>query len=493
MKRSCAQAIAMAMVASVAATFAACSNPSSNSPITPATPKAKIGHVIVLFQENRSFNNLFAGFRGANSATSAPCATEFPNGHPADWCKPGVKIPLRQISLATTGVHVGGTDIGHDHAAFELEFDGGKMDGFDLIGFGTFATGLCYTKKENNCAELYPYAYVNRSETKPYWDLAKTYTLADRMFSTATTDSYVAHQQIIAGAAKLNAHESLVDTPSTYPWGCDSPAGTVTSMITTSGRVLTNKGPFPCFTYATMADSLDAAGVSWKYYVYSSDTTASDGDFSGQVWNGFESIEKIRCARFAHDSCFGFGKDWSTHISEPSSKVLADIQTGSLQQVSWVIPGLLCSDHPASGAKAGPSWVSEIVNAVGKSKYWNDTAIVILWDDWGGFYDNVAPPQINYTSLGMRVPMIVVSRYARRGYVSHTQYDFGSVLKFIEETFGAESLNASDASADSIADTLDLSQKPTSFRPVVAPNPHPECKANASAAEVIEHDGGVPE
>lgn len=462
----------------------------STSHVTPPARNVKIGHVVILFQENRSFNNLFAGFPGADTAMSAPCATAFPNGHQVAWCKPGMKVALQPISLAT-GEQGFGKDIQHNHGAFELEYSGGKMDGFDLIAFGTASSGQCY--KNNDCAELYPYAYVRRSETKPYWDLAKTYALGDHMFSTATTDSYVAHQQIVAGTTKINRYESIVDTPDNFPWGCDSPPGTVTSLINTSGRVLSQQGPFPCFTYRSMADLLDAAGISWKYYVYATDTTASDGDWSGQVWNGFASIEKVRCARFAHQSCFGFGSDWKSHISEPSLKVLDDIQSGTLPQVSWVIPGLLCSDHPASGAKAGPSWVSEVVNAIGKSKYWTDTAIVILWDDWGGFYDNVAPPQINYTSLGMRVPVIVVSPYAKRGYVSHTQYDFGSVLKFIEDTFGAGSLNASDATASSIGDTLNLTQRPAPFTPVAAPNPHPLCKSNFSSQQIIEHDGGIPE
>jgi len=476
------RSIAATILVASAAILAACTN--SNAPVTPVASQAKIGHVIVLFQENRSFNNLFAGFPGASTAMSGPCSrgplpSPVPSGYSsiATWCTPGVNVPLHRITLETTGVPLGGTDIGHDHASFLLEYDGGKMDGFDLIRLGTGGTGAY--------ARLYPYAYVERSEVKPYWDLASTYALGDHMFSTATTDSFVAHQQIIAGTTRLNAHESLVDTPLTnFPWGCDSPPGEATRIITTAEKVLPN-GPFPCLTsYATMADVLDASNVSWKYYVYSLDTTSSNGDWSGMVWNGFDAIAKVRCAKFrAPANCSGYGADWKAHVTEPSPKILTDIAGGKLPQVSWVIPGLRCSDHPASGAKEGPSWIAEVVNAVGKSKYWHDTAIVILWDDWGGFYDNVAPPQITYTSLGMRVPLIVVSPFAKRGYVSHTQYDFGSVLKFIEQTFGTGSLNASDAPAASIADTLDLAQKPASFKPVAAPNPHPQCRAGATEEE----------
>lgn len=478
MKRSRAQAIAAAVVAVTATTLISCT--SSNSPVTPVTPKAKIGHVIVLFQENRSFNTLFAGFPGAATAMSGPCATHFPDGTAATWCT-GANVRLHQITLETNG-NPGGRDIGHDHASFELEYNGGKMNGFDLINLGTAGTG--------SFARLYPYAYVQRSEVKPYWDLAAAYALGDHMFSTATTDSFVAHQQIIAGTTQINSRESLVDTPSGAPpvWGCDASPGTATSLITTAGKVITNGGPFPCITqYGTMADVLDAHDVSWKYYVF------SQSDFSGLVWNAYDAIAKIRCAKFTPrtDDCSGFGADWKSHISEPSTNVLNDLRNGSLPQVSWVIPGLLCSDHPASGSKEGPSWVSEVVNAVGKSKYWSDTAVIILWDDWGGFYDNVAPPQTNYTSLGMRVPLIVVSPYAKPGFVSHTQYDFGSVLKFIEDTFGTDSLHTSDAEATSIVDTLDFTQKARGFTPVSAPNPHPQCKAGFTYKQIIDNDGGI--
>jgi len=439
----------------------------------------------VLLQENRSFNNLFAGFPGANTAMSGPCVPT----PKVPQCKAGQPVTLHQVTLETTGHPAAGTDLQHDHAAFELEFNGGKMNGFNLIQFGTGGG--------QGGAKLYPYAYVERSEVKPYWDLATSYALADDMFSTATTDSFVAHQQIIAGTTRLNSHESLVDVPSAFPWGCDAAPGTVTSLITAAGNVIVDGGPFPCLTeYPTMADVLDAAGVSWKYYVYGSPFASSRAptDFSGAVWNGFDAIAKVRCAHFVKpDRCSGFGADWKPHISEPPSNVIADIENGSLPQMSWVIPGLLCSDHPASGDNKGPSWVAEVVNAVGRSKYWNDTAVLILWDDWGGFYDNVAPPQPNYTSLGMRVALIVVSPYAKAGFVSHTQYDFGSVLKFAEQTFGTKSLGATDVDANSLVDSFDFTQKPRTFAPVAAPFKNPHCAAGASSSQIIEHDGGIPE
>ncbi|MGC1381643.1 MAG: alkaline phosphatase family protein [Candidatus Baltobacteraceae bacterium] len=424
-----------------------------------------ISHVIILVQENRSFDNLFMGFPGADTVTSGPCA-------PAPWCKGGQKVPLKQITLESTGNPNFGKDIDHSHRAFEVEYNNGKMDGFDKIRFGAGGQGTP--------AKLYPYAFIERSETKPYWDLASSYAIADKMFFTATASSFIAHQQIIAGTTQLNANESLTDQPDNTPWGCDAPPGTVSAIIKTNGQVDEFGGPFPCFTqYGTMADLLDAASVSWKYYV--SAFSGKDADFSGAVWNGFDAIKKVR-----------YGADWKTHISEPNTNVLSDVRGGKLPAVSWVIPTLFDSDHPASGCNHGPQWVSSVIDAVGKSKYWNSTAIVLLWDDWGGFYDNAKPPQIDYTSLGFRVPMVVISPFVKPHFVSHTQYDFGSILKFLEENFGLGSLGTSDAGATSMDDMFDFNQQPNAFHPPSPAHVTP-CTGSATPQEIIEKDGGVPE
>ena len=136
------------------------------------------------------------------------------------------------------------------------------------------------------------------------------------------------------------------------------------------------------------------------------------------------------------------------------------------------------------------------MNAVGKSAYWKNTAIVVMWDDWGGYYDNVPPPQLDYTSLGMRVPMIVISPYARPHYVSKTQYEFGSVLKFIEQNFGTASLGSTDARANSIGDIFNFSQKPTPFQPFNAPfgeSYFMHQTGNTQNQQIIEKDGAPPD
>jgi len=431
----------------------------------------KIQHIVILVQENRSFDNLFAGFPGANTTLQGPCK-------PAPWCKGSHIVTLHSVKLATGSVNTG-TDIDHSHNAFEVECDANaskvcQNDGFDLIRYGQSGQGAP--------AKLYPYAYVSRSETKPYWNLASAYTLSDDTFFNETASSFIAHQILIAGSVRVNSRESLTDQPNTQPWGCDAPPGTTTPVLLTNGKYNPN-GPFPCMSYATMADLLDAKNVSWLFYV---DKAFGKGsDFSGCCWNGYRVIKKI----FK-------GPDWKTNISTPNTNIFKDVSGGSLPSVSWVIPTLYDSDHPASGCNGGPWWITKVVNAIGTSKYWNNTAIILLWDDWGGWYDNASPSQTSYTGLGFRVPMIVISPWSIPHNISHTQYDFGSILKLVEQTFDLGSLGTSDASSNSMEDVFDFTQTPNKFSAAPLPPALP-CKDQvtnpAGAARVIEHDHGVPE
>ena len=448
-----------------------------------------------MVQENRSFDNLFAGFPGADTTMEGLCKPKLPK---TTWCTVAREIPLKPIKLEDGHVP-GGKDICHSHQCFKIECDFDKAinvcrnDGFDLIDLGEFQTGVP--------AKLYPYAYVERSETRPYWDLAKQYTLADKMFFTDTASSFIAHQELIAGTVRLNDDESLTDEPDAMPWGCDAPPGAQTALLFRDGRWFDpprprSAGPphlpFPCFTqYRTMADLFDTANTSWKFYVWW--MFGAHADFSGDVWNGFDAIKKIACPSKHSDPSgqpvCSRGEDWS-HMSFPTTNLFADIKKGKLPQVSWVIPTLCDSDHPGSGANRGPRWVTEVVNAIGSSRYWENTAIILVWDDWGGWYDNVPPPQINYTSLGFRVPMIVISPWAKPHYISHAQYKFGSILKFVEQNFGLGSLGTSDATANSMADVFDFTQHPNRFEP--APLPHVRSCPVASFSEFVDKNGAPP-
>ncbi len=344
-----------------------CTSTSSTPPVPISSPAA-IQHIVIMMQENRSFNNIFAGFPGATTALQGPCK---PEGSAAQWCTGSHIITLRSIKLATGTGPNKGKDIDHSHDGFELECDANasgvcQNDGFNLIRLGESGQGPP--------AKTYPYAYVDRAETAPYWKLAKQYTLANAMFMTDTASSFIAHQLVLSGTVALNDHESLTDQPPQTPWGCDAPPGTQTPVILKSGKV-NPFGPFPCFTeYRTIADLLDAKNLPYNFYTMADFQSVPHYDFSGAVWNGFDAIKKFR-----------YGADWKNHISIPNTNFFSDIKAGKLGAVSWVIPTLADSDHPASGCGGGPRWVTRVINAVGTSQYWKHTAIVLLWDDWGGF------------------------------------------------------------------------------------------------------------
>ncbi|MBV8067146.1 MAG: hypothetical protein JO113_04145 [Candidatus Eremiobacteraeota bacterium] len=446
---------------------------------TASSASAAIQHIVVLVQENRSFNTMFAGFPGANTALKGKCKL----ARSAPWCPKSQMIRLRPVPLESSGKKNLGIDIDHSHHAFEVECDpkGGvcQMDGFDLINFGESGQGTA--------AMTYPYAYVERSETKPYWDFARQYTLSDNMFFTETASSFIAHQILLSGTVQLSNGEWVTDQPGAVPWGCDAVPGDNAPTLLRNGFESFSPGVFPCFKWGTMADLLDAKQVSWLFYVDQC-CVNPPYDFSGGAWNGYRAIHKIF-----------YGPDYKKNISSPNTNIFSDITGGTLPSVSWVIPSLYDSDHPASGCNGGPWWVTKVVNAIGTSKYWSNTAIIVLWDDWGGWYDPAAPQIINPSTLGFRVPMVVISPYAKAGNVSHSEYEFGSILKLMEQTFGLASLGTTDKSAPSMEDVFNFSQTPITFKSEPLPKPRACAKqvtnpgSQDGMKELIEHDGGIPE
>ncbi len=402
---------------------------STATPNSPPPGKQKIKHVVIVIQENRSFDNLFATFPGADGTT---------------------------VGLLHTGKHfklikgtLRGKELNHMRSGYLTEYDNGKMDGFDLIGFGSSGN--------DGPAGRYPLRYVNPADIAPYWTMAKDYSLADHMFQTQGSGSFTAHQELIAGGTAFAPTKSLIDFPSGGPWGCDAPSKTVTTYITTSGEFFFNKGPFPCLSYKTMADVLDPKGLSWKYYVPPLLVPGS----SGFLWNAFDAIKKVR-----------YGADWANVIS-PETDVFDDVKHNRLPAVSWVIPCGQNSDH-AAGTDTGPSWVAAIVNTIGHSPAWSSTAIIVLWDDWGGYYDHVPPAFIDdQGGLGFRVPMIVISPYSKSvGYISHTQYEFGSILRFVEDNWGLQRLGSTDVRATSIGDMFDFTKPARAFTAIPAHGYH---------------------
>lgn len=276
------------------------------------------------------------------------------------------------------------------------------------------------------------YAHVPSAEVQPYYDLAEQYALGDEMFSSTGNPTYEAHQYLIAAQAGDAQNEPFGETRS---HGC----------IYRRWVHLSIGGKVPaCSTYETLGDELTAAGWSWTYY-----RTADKSQPVADAWDAFGWIRRG-----------GSG-------TSPSSQFITDVGSGKLASVTWVTPAFADSDLAGSLSCTGPQWVASVVNAVGESQFWSTTATIILWSGFGGWYDHVPPPYLDSEGLGFRVPVIVVSPYARSGYVDHTQLETASALRFIEDTFGLEPLASSDTRAHDLGTSmLDLHQQPKTFVPI---------------------------
>jgi phospholipase C len=411
------------------------------------TGSSLITHVVVIYQENRTPDNLFQELASEGADIQS-------------WAidSKGQRINLRQTSLATS------FDLGHGHSSFIDDYDCAKMDGFDFHDPPKY--------------HLRPFEYAPLTEVQPYVDMAKQYVFADRMFATQQAGSFPAHQYIISGTASA-LPETTFNTSSDpfnsktmqkVPAGCDGPAdGAVDTINPVDGSP--GPTPRPCFNRPVLTDFLDPRGVTWKYY--------QNGTGAG-LWHGFDAIEHVR-----------YGPDYANVDPNPRD-ILTDIALGVLPGMSWVMPAdSKYSDHPGNKSAAGPAWVAAVVNAIGESQYWNNTAIILTWDDWGGLYDHVPPPMMNnWYELGFRVPLIVVSPYAKQAYISHVQHEFGSILAFAEETFGIRkgALNATDVRADDLSDAFDFTQTPRPFVPISAPTFSPEEKT-PDQADAEDPDG----
>jgi len=428
---ACSQAGSNALPRTVESIVA---RPSAGSPVG-----KYIKHVVIIIQENRTFDNVFYGFPGEDSPATANMRTS--------------RSSSQVVQVPITAAGYGVQDQCHAFQCGILDWDQGKMDGFGLP-----------LVNPGQPAGITAYTYLPQSQVAPYWAMARKYVLADRMFTTQFDASFVGHLDLIAGTSSISPEKSEANIPTDAPWGCNAPPGTTTFLVG-RGRAVNKGGPFPCFTqFATMADTLDAAGISWRYY-------APVQNQGGGLWSVFQSIKSV------YD-----GPDWKNVVT-PQTTVLKDAASGKLAGVSWVVPDGIDSDHAGNGSDRGPSWVASVVNAIGKGPDWNSTAIVVIWDDWGGWYDHVPPPQLDFRGLGMRVPCIIISPYARKGYISHTQYEFGSVLHFTEQAFdlpplganqlgpGKADLGYTDVRGASIADSFDFTQPPRRFHPI--PQPYP--------------------
>jgi phospholipase C len=303
---------------------------------------------------------------------------------------------------------------------------------------------------------------VPHDEILPYLTMAQQYVLASQMYaSNFDASSYVSHQYIIAGQAAQTLNYPLAN------WGCPGGKPDTIPWIKVNPPRKYGGTIRDCFNYETLGDELDKKGDTWAFYANPLGPPSNGAKTCGKrllgdayaergIWSSYQAVKHI---------CYS--KDWDKDVFDPPSKFLTDVKGGMLRNVTWITPTCKTSDHPGCNSDQGPSWVASVVNAVGKSKFWKSTVIFIFWDDYGGFFDPFPPKYRDYDGLGMRIPLLIVSPYAKKGYVSQVHYEHGSILRFVEDRFGLAQLAATDKRATSPAlDCFDFSKPPRKFVPI---------------------------
>jgi phospholipase C len=413
------------------------------------TAQIPINHIIYIIQENITFDHYFGTYPGAD-------------GIPADVklaFRPGGKPKFGPFHLAKTAIP---HDLNHSWQAAQLAYDGGKMDGFlwaewpralhyywqgdvpkinpakiepvpGLPGKGgpifgaKVVDGQLVGKRPNSAPTGRPpdwvlntISYYDYHEIPNYWEYARRYTLCDRFFSSLTGPSEPNHLYTVAAQ---------------------------------SGGLVNNPGPDiarkeAVYNFKTLAESLQNKGVSWKYY----DEKQNPRQHS--LWNPLPGFKN-----------FTPNGELMKNVL-PLADFFDDIKRGQLPSVCWVVPTGPDSEHPPADSARGMWHVTNLVNAVMNSQFWKDTAIIITWDDFGGFYDHVAPPKVDKYGYGFRVPALVISAYARPGFIDHTQFDFTSPLKLIETRFNLPALTDRDRAANDMLTCFDFKQQPLPPDPI---------------------------
>jgi phospholipase C len=421
--KSCARVLVLAIV------FALCSQPGARAQAS--APKARtsppkgvkskdstvLQHFVFIIKENHSYDNYFGAFPGGDGATSGVISTG---------------QVVRLAPMPDQPPH----DLGHSTEAALGAFDGGKMDNFDLIVGGNFN------------GELMAYRQFIQPDIPNYWAYAQNFTLADRMFSSFHGPSFPNHFYSVAATSDgalsipLDPFRSKGESGGNA-WGCDSSPTMSVRTLDAEGNL---EALFPCFDFQTLADTLQSAGLTWKFYA------PSKGE-KGYAYSTLDGIDHIRNSAL-----------WNTNVL-PVTQFNQDAREGHLPSVSWVVPPGNADEHPPGGTCAGENWTVKQIDAIMRGPDWKSTAIFLTWDDFGGFYDHVYPPSVDGFGLGPRVPMLIISPYAIAGHISHTQYEYSSVLKTIEERFGLPFLTkwdpqARDEQANDMFDSFDFSQQP---------------------------------
>jgi len=467
-----------------------------------------INHVIIVYQENRSVDNLFGSNSPANQyylpglvVSQTGQAYTITNGKKTVFTVTAVPLPLASTVGSAGSVLADDYDLGHSHQNFGTDCDAPlitdpstdcAMDGFNQVA------AICDAGATGCPGPKYPqYGYVQYSDVGPYFQIASQYGYANYMFQTNQGASFPAHQFIFGGTSQAGngpqpdwfAANNAANTNTIN--GCIAPKGATVALVNPSTQDL-KTSVYPCFNHETLADVFAAVSpkITWTYYTTADYKSPGDTIADGSLWTAPNAIQAICTPK--GNKCTG--EYWTEgesngYVDDNPAHILTDISNCRLKQVSWVIPEAVESDHSGSTDGSGPSWVASIVNAVGtqpKCKdgetYWDNTVILITWDDWGGWYEHVVPPAVNSKApagtsayvYGFRVPLMVVSAYTPAGTVSNVMgLDFGAMLKFTEEIFNLGNIppgNYADYYAnDDLGEFFQFSKPPRSFQSITAP------------------------
>jgi phospholipase C len=420
-----------------------------------------IEHFIFIVQENHSFDSYFGTFPGANGIPASTALADYPGG-------PLVNFPF--LMTTNSVPH----DLTHQWLAAQVDYDNGAMDGFM---WGEYTSGYSYYGKaipvptpdpsrvtivsrlaapsplaigkkkvrksrtqevppnveaQNNAPSpakstaspnpanrpswvKYTLGYMDNTIIPNYWEYAHEFTLCDAFFSSLTGPSVPNHLYLVAAqSGALVNNDNIQDTG----------------------------GNVGIFSFRSVIELLGQSGVTWKYYI---DSTAPTKETTWNVLPGFQA--------------YAGNPDLSQNLVR-TSQFYTDLTNGTLPQVCWLVPNFVESEHPAEDVTVGMWYVTKLINAVMRSTYWNSCAIILTWDDYGGFYDHVPPIKTDKYGFGFRVPAIVISPYSIRGAIIHTQYDLTSPLKLIETKFGLSSLTTRDGASNTMLECFDFTQTP---------------------------------
>jgi len=372
------------------------------APQTHARADNPIQHIIFIVKENHSFDDYFGLFPGANGTT----------------------VGYAKINGVTTQIPLNpGLDKSpnyiHEWNPAHIAYDNGLMDAFNIAAHNKCSAPpyLCYQE-------------MTQAQIPNYWSYAQNFVLNDNTFAPLMGPSFPNHQYTVAAGSGPDLDHSVIDNPHTPPWGCLDPPSVRVKLY--DGELV-----YPCFDYSNLADEMTAAGISWKYY-----------SSSQTIFNALEANQN----------------DYQLpNANARPQDFLNDLKNNTLPNFSWLVAPDAFDEHPPNSTCVGENWTVQMMNALMQSSAWSSTVVFLTWDEYGGFYDHVAPPQMDQLGLGFRVPFLIISPFAYANndpsnpHIGHDLFDFSSVLKFAEEVFNLPSLGRDDVNAGDPMTEIDTS------------------------------------